>query len=134
MLYKIDPGYVQEQHYGLALARVVDLPPHVIEVATKVSAALEAQIAAKRQSSKAQAMSKRRKLVIAVRNTLETAATGEMEEKQLLSWVIRLQAEFIRRMDAIDNEENEEDVSDTETETATADNESVEVDETGSMQ
>ena len=52
MLYKVDEGYVKEDHYGIALARVIDLPPQVLEVAVKVSKALEEQMAAKKRSSK----------------------------------------------------------------------------------
>ncbi|KAI9053310.1 hypothetical protein LZ554_002273 [Drepanopeziza brunnea f. sp. 'monogermtubi'] len=104
MLYKVRDGYVQEQHYGIALARVVDLPQQVIEVAGRVSRALEAQAQAKKQSSKAQALFKRRKLVHALRESLKHAANSLMDDKALLSWVVRLQDEFIRRMDAIDND------------------------------
>lgn len=126
MLYKVDNGYVQEQHYGLALARVVDLPPQVLEVAERVSRGLEAQAEAKRHSTKAQALTKRRKLVLAVRDSLTQAATGPMEEKTLLSWVARLQDEFIRRMDAIDNDVASSDV---ESEMIAGDNESIQMED-----
>ena len=36
MLYRIGEGFVKEEHYGLALARVVDLPPQILETAEKV--------------------------------------------------------------------------------------------------
>ncbi|PBP17310.1 DNA mismatch repair protein Msh4 [Diplocarpon rosae] len=110
MLYKIKEGHVKEQHYGIALARVVDLPPRILEVAERVSKTLEAQAEAKRQSSKARALTKRRKLVYALRESLRTAASGQMEEKALLSWIVRLQDEFIRRMDAIDNDAASSDI------------------------
>ncbi|KAK6587441.1 hypothetical protein PZA11_000731 [Diplocarpon coronariae] len=110
MLYKIKEGHVKEQHYGIAIARVVDLPPHVLEVAETVSKALEAQAEAKRQSSKARVLTKRRKLVCALRESLKTAASGQMENKALLSWIVRLQEEFIRRMDAIDNDAASSDI------------------------
>ncbi|CZT09929.1 related to MSH4-meiosis-specific protein [Rhynchosporium graminicola] len=104
MLYKIQNGYVQEQHYGLALARVVDLPPNVLEVAERVSGALEAQAAAKRQSSRSQALIKRRQLVRDLREQLQQAADGPLNDKALTSWLSRLQTEFIVRMDALDND------------------------------
>lgn len=104
MLYKIGEGYVKEQHYGLALARVVDLPPQVIEMAEKVSKALETQTAAKKQSSKAFALARRRKLVLGLKETLVQAESGPMEGKVLLSWLRRLQEEFVRRMEQIDND------------------------------
>ncbi|PBP25854.1 DNA mismatch repair protein Msh4, partial [Diplocarpon rosae] len=110
MLYKIREGHIIEKHYGIALARVVDLPPRVLEVAEKVSKTLEDQAEARRQSSKARALTKRRKLVYAMRESLRTAASGQMEERALLSWIVRLQDEFIRRMDAIDNDAASSDI------------------------
>ena len=104
MLYKIGQGYVKEEHYGLALARVVDLPPKVLEVAETVSKALDAQAAAKKKSSKAFARARRRKLVLGLKETLKQAESGPMEGKALLSWLRRLQDEFVRRMDQIEND------------------------------
>jgi DNA mismatch repair protein MSH4 len=103
MLYKIGQGYVKEEHYGLALARVVDLPPKVLEVAETVSKALDAQAAAKKKSSKAFALARRRKLVLGLKETLKQAESP-MEGKALLSWLRRLQDEFVRRMDQIEND------------------------------
>lgn len=102
MLYKVQDGFVEEQHYGLALARVVDLPPHVLQVAEKVSQALEAQAAEKRRSSKFQALVKRRKLVKDLREQLQQGLEGPLADKALASWLGRLQNEFIIRMDALD--------------------------------
>jgi DNA mismatch repair protein MSH4 len=104
MLYKIGQGYVKEEHYGLALARVVDLPPKVLEVAETVSKALDAQAAAKKKSSKAFALARRRKLVLGLKETLKQAESGPMEGKALRSWLRRLQDEFVRRMDQIEND------------------------------
>ncbi|KAE8448296.1 hypothetical protein EG329_009540 [Mollisiaceae sp. DMI_Dod_QoI] len=113
MLYKIGAGFVQEQHYGIALARVIDLPLQVLEVAERVSKALDAQAAAKKQSSKAFALARRRKLILGLKETLNQAASGPMEGKALLSWLRRLQEEFIRRMDQIDNDVGSSDAEDT---------------------
>jgi DNA mismatch repair protein MSH4 len=126
MLYKIGEGYVKEQHYGLALARVVDLPPQVIEMAEKVSTALEAQTAAKKQSSKAFALARRRKLVLGLKETLMQAESGPMEGKVLLSWLRRLQEEFVRRMEQIDN-----DILSSDTEEMTDEEDQVSVTEQG---
>jgi DNA mismatch repair protein MSH4 len=112
MLYRIGSGFVKEEHYGLALARVVDLPPQVVEVAEKVSKALDAQAAAKKKSSKAFALARRRKLVLGLRETLKQAESGPMEGKVLLSWLRRLQDEFVRRMDQIENDVESSDSDD----------------------
>lgn len=104
MMHKLATGFAQEDHYGLALARVIDLPPQVLDVAQKVSQFLEAQAAAKKQSSKARALAQRRKLVLGLREQLRQARDGPMEGKVLVSWLRRLQVAFVGRMEQIDND------------------------------
>lgn len=108
MLYKIDSGYVREEHYGLTLARVVDLPPGVLKVAERVSNTLAAHAEAKKKSSKALAVAKRRKLLLNLKETLKQAESSPMEGKALLSWLRKLQDEFCRRMEKIENDMNGE--------------------------
>ncbi|TVY75933.1 MutS protein-like protein [Lachnellula suecica] len=112
MLYKVKNYFVKEEHYGLALARVVDLPPQVLEVAESVSRALDAQVEAKKKSSKACATAKRRKLVLSLRETLQQAFDSPMDGKVLLSWLRKLQDEFVRRMEQIENDVGSSDVED----------------------
>jgi DNA mismatch repair protein MSH4 len=104
MIYKLARGFVQEEHYGLALARVVGLPPKVLEIAEKVSRELDAQAAAKKQSSKAHALAKRRRLVLGLKEQLVQARDSPMEGKVLLSWLRRLQEAFVERMEQIGND------------------------------
>jgi len=104
MLYKITEGVVKEERYGLALARVVNLPPEVLKVADKVSVALAAQAEAKRTSSQALAVAKRRKLVLSLREALKQAESSPMEGEILISWLRKLQEEFVRRMEQIEND------------------------------
>src|SRR5436190_22405171 len=78
MRYQLERGWAKEDHYGLALARVVDLPYQVLDVADTVSQALEAQIAAKKQSSNARALARKRKLVLGLREQLIQAKEGPM--------------------------------------------------------
>ncbi|TQS37015.1 hypothetical protein Golomagni_02527 [Golovinomyces magnicellulatus] len=120
MLYKIEEGYMKEEHYGLALARVVDLPLQVLEVAENVSKALDAQTAAKKKSSRAFAVARRRKLVLGLIEALKQAENGSLTGKALMSWLKRLQDEFIHRI-----EEIETDVSITDTQDTTTDEETV---------
>lgn len=104
MLYKISDGCVQDKQYGLALARVVDLPPAVLEVANAVSAKLNEQISKRRERSKAVALAQRRKLILTLRETLVQARDGKMEGEVLAAWLRKLQAEFVHRMSAIDKQ------------------------------
>ncbi|KAI9734447.1 MAG: MutS protein msh4 [Claussenomyces sp. TS43310] len=104
MLYELADGYVEEVHYGLALARAIGLPNQVLEVAEKVSASLVAQAAAKKRSSRAAALVKRRKVVLALREQLKQARDSPMEGQVLTSWLRRLQEAFVRRMEQIEAE------------------------------
>ncbi|KFZ05277.1 hypothetical protein V501_08504 [Pseudogymnoascus sp. VKM F-4519 (FW-2642)] len=104
MLYKIASGFVKEEHYGLALARVVNLPPLVLEVAEKVSKTLQAQAAAKKKSSKSFAIARKRKLVLSLREVLLQAQESAMQGKSLMEYLRKVQEEFVKRMDCIENE------------------------------
>jgi DNA mismatch repair protein MSH4 len=104
MLYKLTNGFVQEEHYGLACARAIELPPRVLEVAEKVSLALEAQASAKRRSSEISALAKKRKLVLNLHATLKQVRDGPMEGKALLDWLRKLQEEFVIRMEQIERD------------------------------
>ena len=104
MLYTIADGCVQEEHYGLTMARVVDLPPQVIEVATEVSGKLRLQMEQRKKSSIAVSLARRRKLILNLREQLFQARDGTMEGNVLRSWLKKLQDEFVLRMSAIDAE------------------------------
>lgn len=104
MLYKIKQGYAEENHYGLALAKVIGLPQDVLEVAEEVTTKLEAQLVAKKQSSKAAAVVKKRKLVLSLKESLEQAYESPLQGMALTNWLRRLQSEFVLRMDQIDSE------------------------------
>lgn len=104
MLYKIADGCVHEEHYGLALAKVVDLPPQVLEVATEVSQKLKLQVERRKKGSKTIALARRRKLILSLKEQLTQARDGAMEGNVLRSWLKKLQDEFVLRMSAIDAE------------------------------
>ncbi len=129
MLYKIGPGFVKEDHYGIALARVAGLPPRVLETAERVSKALIEQAASKKQSSKSAALSKRRKLVLGLKEALQQAENGPMQGNVLLDWLRRLQDEFIDRMENIENDVAVNDTEGTVVEELEEDEEMHDVDE-----
>ncbi|MCJ1395492.1 MutS protein msh4 [Xylographa bjoerkii] len=104
MLYKIASGYVQEDHYGIALAKVVDLPLRVIEVAEEVSRALKASSKRKKKHCKTVVQARRNKLLLGLREQLRQAKEGNMQGEVLRSWLKKLQDEFVRRMSALDDE------------------------------
>ena len=102
MLYKITSGYCQESNYGIALAKVVDLPPDVIQTAEEVSKKLQENMERNRRSSKTIALARRRKLVLGLREQLLQAKAGKMQGEVLATWLKNLQDEFVRRMAAIE--------------------------------
>lgn len=102
MLYKIRKGFYDEKHYGLALARVVDLPVEVLKVAQEVSETIDEQNEAKRMTSKAAAIAQRRKLILGLKETLQQLYESPMDGKALLNYLKKVQDEFIARMVAIE--------------------------------
>ena len=104
MLYKIKAGYEEEKFYGLALARVVNLPLQVLDTAAKVSKSLNERNEARRSNAKALAVARKRKLVLTLRQQLLHAKRGNMSSENLRKWLQKLQEEFLVRMSAIDEQ------------------------------
>ncbi|KAL9597492.1 MAG: hypothetical protein Q9219_005125 [cf. Caloplaca sp. 3 TL-2023] len=104
MLYKIQEGWVQESHYGIAMAKVAGLPADVIEVAEKVSSTLARNTERKKKNFMGIALARRRKLILGLREQLKQAQDGNMQGRVLGMWLKQLQDEFVRRMAAIDEE------------------------------
>lgn len=105
MLYKVAQGTVTKSHYGLALARIVPLPPGVMEHATRVAQKLERQVQKRKKTSTAVIKERRRKLILNLKEHLVQTYSGVMEGEVLAVWLKELQKEFVTRMTAIDAEE-----------------------------
>lgn len=104
MLYKVAEGAVENTHYGLALARVVPLPPGLVERATYVAQKLERHVQKRKKASVAVIKERRRKLILNLKEHLVQAQSGVMEGDVLTAWLKELQKEFVTRMTAIDAE------------------------------
>ncbi|POS75070.1 MutS domain V [Diaporthe helianthi] len=102
MLYKIGSGVVQEESYGIKLARAIGFPEAFLQKAEHVSAFLRQQAEAKRQSSEARRLARRRRLVLNLRETLQQAYESDMDEETLRGYLWRLQDEFTVRMGDIE--------------------------------
>lgn len=101
MHYRIAEGPVPDRRYGLSLARLVDLPPAVLEVAGDISDKLD-RIAQRRSgSSRTVAIARKRKLLLSLREQLILAREGKMDDESLCRWLKRLQNEFIIGMAAV---------------------------------
>jgi DNA mismatch repair protein MSH4 len=104
MLYRITPGAVQEAHYGLTLARLVPLPPGVVDHAAQVAQKLEAHMLRRKKASETVLREKRRKLILNLREHLVQAHNGVLEGEVLSAWLKELQKEFVNRMTALEAE------------------------------
>jgi len=107
MLYRVSSGAVQDAHYGLKLARVMPLPPDVIEHAELVSATLD-QAMRKRKSDRASlgiVVARKRRLLLNLKEHLMQAKSGSMDDGDLTQWLKDLQREFVVRMSALEEEE-----------------------------
>lgn len=102
MLYKVAEGPVENRFYGLALAKLVDIPPDILMVAQGISGRLT-QIAQRRQSkTKALIIARKRKLILSLREQLLQARNGSLDGEVLRRWLKKLQDEFTLRMASID--------------------------------
>lgn len=104
MLYKIAQGPVQEKHYGIALARVLNLPPLILQVAEEVSNAITLNIERCKKTSKTILIARRRKLLLSLKEQLFQAREGNIQGITLFNWLKKLQEEFVIRMEAINAE------------------------------
>jgi DNA mismatch repair protein MSH4 len=108
MLYRVSSGAVQDEHYGLKLARVMPLPPDVIEHAELVSATLD-QAMRKKKSERASlgiVVARKRRLLLNLKEHLTQAKNGSMDDEDLTQWLKDLQREFVVRMSALEEEES----------------------------
>lgn len=116
MLYKTTQGVAKEAHYGLALARIIPLPPGVVEHATVVARQIERHAIRNKKASEKVLKEKRRKLVLNLKEHLVQAHNGVLEGEVLSAWLHELQKEFVNRMTTLEAEarstsnENKEDM------------------------
>lgn len=107
MLYRVSSGSVQDEHYGLKLARVMPFPPDVIEHAELVSATLDSAMRKKKSkgASLAIVIARKRRLFLNLKEHLVQAKNGSMEDEDLKEWLKDLQREFRTHLTALEEEE-----------------------------
>jgi DNA mismatch repair protein MSH4 len=102
MTYRISSGQVQDQNYGIILARAVGFPTTFIASAEKLSESLKNRQRIVAESSEARKVVVKRKLVLQLHEMLKHAQESDMEEVALSRYLARLQIEFVMRMEEID--------------------------------
>lgn len=106
MLYKIGSGIVQDENYGIKLARAIGFPWRFLSVAEDVTNALRQASEASKQNSESRKVAKRRKLVLSLREALVQANDSDMDDETLRRLLQRLQSEFISRMELINGDDS----------------------------
>ena len=106
MLYRIAEGVPPAQAYGLALANLVDLAPDVMSTARSVSAAMDGLARRRHSRARSVAVAHKRRLLLALREQLVLARCGTVSGEGLRRWLVRLQDEFVVRMDAADGDDD----------------------------
>ncbi|OOQ91584.1 putative DNA mismatch repair protein Msh4 [Penicillium brasilianum] len=104
MLYQIAEGPVPDRRYGLELAKLVYLPPAVLEVAKTVSECMDRLTQRRNSTSRAVVIARKRKLLLTLREELILARNSTMDSPSLRQHLVKLQNDFTLRMAAIDQE------------------------------
>lgn len=103
MLYTVKSGPLEEENYGLNLAKVIGFPDQFMHVAKTVSMTLKRQVEEKKQDSQSRKLTQRRKLILNLHEMLKQLRDSDMDDEALGSYMKRLQNEFVVRMDEIEN-------------------------------
>ena len=102
MLYKVADGEVKEEHYGIALAKVINLPPEVISRAEYVSKKINANMEKRKKISKSILLARKRNLILHIRERLLQAKEGNSQGEELRQWMKNLQDAFVKALAHID--------------------------------
>lgn len=107
MLYRIAEGPVPVRRYGITLAKLVDLPPAVLDVAHGVSEKLNAISQRQNSASRAICIARKRKLLLSLREKLLAIRDGTTDNEALRRLLKTLQDDFAVKMAQIDLEVSE---------------------------
>ena len=98
MLYKIADGPLQDRHYGLAIARLLSFPLHMLDVAGRVSGALSSKIEEQARQSTSLVVGGRRRLLLSLREQLFQVGEGALVGEELRRWLVGIRDEFTLMM------------------------------------
>ncbi|KAJ5493441.1 hypothetical protein N7539_002187, partial [Penicillium diatomitis] len=104
MLYQIAEGPVPDRRYGLQLAKLVDLPPKVLETAGRISQSMDRLTERRSSSSRAVILARKRKLLLGLREELIMAHNGFMDNVSLRNHLIDLQQRFILNLASLEKD------------------------------
>ncbi|KAF7719033.1 Uncharacterized protein PECH_000215 [Penicillium ucsense] len=104
MLYQIAEGPVPDRRYGLQLAKLVDLPPKVLETAGRISQSMDRLTERRSSSSRADILARKRKLLLGLREELILAHNGSMDNVSLRKHLVDLQQRFVLNLASLEKE------------------------------
>ena len=105
MLYRVAEGPVQEEHYGISLAKVAGLPREVIEIAEEVSEHVTANKQRYLNSSINIVRARKRKLLLGLREHIQQLRERNLKPTELRQYLLDLRKEFVSRMSELNEEE-----------------------------
>lgn len=97
---------------GLLLAKTASLPPSVLKIAEIESKKLSERLDLQKRTSKTHLISQRYKCLLSLKTKLLQAKRANIDEETLRSLLIRLQEDFVARMQELNDmdEDEEEDL------------------------
>lgn len=101
-LFSVETGKTGDEHYGLMLARQVDLPPGLVEKAEEVARSLQQKRASYKNDPNAWKVANRRRLVLHLHEQLKLVHASGMTGKRLATYLLQLQEEFVMKMAAVE--------------------------------
>lgn len=104
MLYRITEGPVPVRRYGIILAKLVDLPPNILEVAENVSETFDRISQRRNRDSRSIGIARKRKLLLSLREQLLIARDNKMDDESFYCWLKKLHHEFPLQMARVDEE------------------------------
>lgn len=111
MLYKVEGGTVQDDNYGIDIARTMGFPPKVIEVAQEVSDAIRDRAAANRRGARGERLIKRRKYLLELKERLLIAHESTMGDYELSEHLRALQKEAVETLLELESDVEAENMS-----------------------
>lgn len=105
MLYRITQGPVEEENYGITLAKVVGLPPDILARAQNVSNSIRQGRAIRRKDNSTLIQTRKKKLFLGLEEHLVQVKEGSLRGEDLRSHLKSLQDEFVRRFSELEDEE-----------------------------
>jgi DNA mismatch repair protein MSH4 len=103
-VYKIGHGTVDDDHYGLRLARSMEFPPEFMEYAEQAIRELDEIRKANAMSKEEACVRNTKMLVMNLYRTLQSLPSSSLSGQVLVDYLVNLQKEFITKLAALETD------------------------------